>query len=80
MRIHMIEPVTSALIAWGLVSSVGSVVGLDTLVEKAGAIGILGGIVWFLLQRLEKTMGKVGESVDKLVDTVEKHSCKFKGD
>lgn len=89
---RVIEPFTATAIAWAFVAQTGGAVGLDSLIEKAGATTILAVVVWLLMKGviatlekvkdiLEKVMAelaKLGAAVDRLTQTVEDQQCKFK--
>lgn len=54
----------------GLCFVLGQVEGVPTWVADFGSLGIVGFVVWFTLTRLETALGKLGQSIAALNDSV----------
>lgn len=48
----------------------GQVEGVPTWVTDFGSLGIVGFVVWFTLTRLETALGKLGQSISALNESV----------
>lgn len=48
----------------------GQVEGVPTWIPEFGSLGIVGFVVWFTLTRLEAALGKLGQSISDLNESV----------